>query len=124
MKRIHTENAPAAIGPYSQAIDVNGTLYISGQIPFSPETMELVSEDIELQTKQALVNVKAIVEAAGYEVKNIVKCSLFVKDMSDFAKINGVYADFFNDHKPARVAIEAARLPKDVKIEIDAICVK
>lgn len=121
---IKTNNAPAAVGPYSQAVDVKGTLYVSGQIPFVPETMTLVDESIEGQTKQSLKNIKAIVTEAGYEVTDIVKCTVFLKDLNDFVAMNNVYAEFFGDHKPSRCAVEVARLPKDVKVEIDAICVK
>ena len=124
MKLVKTKKAPAAVGPYSQAVEAKGTLFVSGQIPFVPETMTLVGEKIEEQTKQSLENIKAIVEEAGYEVKNIVKCQVFIKDMNEFANMNKVYEDFFDGHKPARCAVEVARLPKDVKVEIDAICVK
>jgi 2-iminobutanoate/2-iminopropanoate deaminase len=121
---VATNDAPAAIGPYSQAVEVKGTLYVSGQIPFDPKTMTLVSEDIAEQTKQSLANIKAIITEAGYKVEDIVKCQCFLKDMNDFVAMNEVYADFFEDHKPARAAVEVARLPKDVKIEIDAIAIK
>jgi len=123
-KYIHTKNAPAAVGPYSQAVEANGTLYISGQIPFVPETMTLVDESVKIQTKQSLMNIEAIVREAKYEITDIVKCTVFLKDMNDFAEVNEVYANFFGNHKPARCAVEVARLPKDVKVEIDAICVK
>ena len=121
---IHTDHAPAAIGPYSQAIEANGTLYVSGQIPFVPETMTLVDESVELQARQSLANIKAIITKAGYEISDIMKCTVFLKDMNDFAVVNAQYAEFFGDHKPARSAVEVSRLPKDVKVEIDAICVK
>jgi len=124
MKFVKTEKAPAAVGPYSQAVEANGTLFVSGQIPFVPETMTLVGEKIEEQTKQSLENIRAIVQEAGYNVENIVKCQVFLKDMNEFANMNKVYEDFFDGHKPARCAVEVARLPKDVKVEIDAICVK
>src|SRR6056297_1754197 len=124
MKFIETKNAPAAVGPYSQGVEANGTLYVSGQIPFVPETMTLVGATIQEQTKQSLDNVKAIVEEAGYKVENIVKCQVFLKDMNEFTYMNEVYEDFFKGHKPARCAVEVARLPKDVKVEIDAICIK
>ncbi|HBH13356.1 MAG: Translation initiation inhibitor [Clostridiales bacterium 38_11] len=123
-KFITTKNAPAAVGPYSQAVEANGTLYVSGQIPFVPETMTLVSDDIEIQTKQSLENVKAIVTEAGYTLEDIVKCQVFLKDMNDFTVVNGVYEAFFEGHKPARCAVEVSRLPKDVGVEIDAIAVK
>lgn len=118
---INTEKAPAALGPYSQAVKVGDTIYVSGQIPFVPETMELVSEDIQEQTKQCIENIKAIVEEAGASLNDIVKCGLFIKDMNNFAKINEVYTTYFNDNKPARACVEVARLPKDVGIEIEAI---
>jgi 2-iminobutanoate/2-iminopropanoate deaminase len=124
MKFIETKKAPAAVGPYSQAVEANGTLYVSGQIPFVPETMTLVGATIQEQTKQSLDNIKAIVEEAGYKVENIVKCQVFLKDMNDFTYMNKVYEDFFDGHKPARCAVEVSRLPKDVKVEIDAVCVK
>ena len=125
MKRvIHTEKAPAALGPYSQGIEVNGTLYVSGQIPFVPETMTLVSDDVKTQTKQSLENVKAIVEVAGYTMQDVVKAGVFIKNMDDFAAINEVYAEYLGDVKPARACVEVARLPKDVKVEIEVIAVK
>lgn len=124
MNFIQTDRAPAAVGPYSQAVLAGSTLYVSGQIPFIPETMTLVSEDIKEQTRQSLANVKAIIEAAGFTIEDAVKCTVFLADMNDFAVINEVYADFFGAHKPARCAVEVSRLPKDVKIEIDAVCVK
>lgn len=124
MKFIETKKAPAAVGPYSQGVEANGTLYVSGQIPFVPETMTLVGATIQEQTKQSLDNIKSIVEEAGYKVENIVKCQVFLKDMNDFTYMNKVYEDFFDGHKPARCAVEVSRLPKDVKVEIDAVCVK
>jgi len=125
MKRIiHTEKAPAALGPYSQAVEVNGTIFVSGQIPFVPETMSLISEDIQDQTKQSLENVKAILEAAGYTFKNVVKATVFIKNMEDFALMNEVYNEYLGNIKPARACVEVARLPKDVKVEIEVIAVK
>lgn len=121
---IHTDKAPAALGPYSQAIEVNGMLFVSGQIPFVPTTMTLVSEDVKEQTRQSLENVKAIVEAAGYSMKDVVKAGVFIKDMNDFAAINEVYNEYLGDVKPARACVEVARLPKDVKVEIEVIAVK
>ena len=123
-KIIHTEKAPAALGPYSQAIEVNGTLYVSGQIPFVPETMTLVSDCVKAQTKQSLENIKAILEAAGYTFKDVVRAGVFIKDMNDFAAVNEVYAEYLGDVKPARACVEVARLPKDVKVEIEIIAVK
>ena len=123
-KIIHTEKAPAALGPYSQAIEANGMLFVSGQIPFVPATMTLVSEDVKEQTRQSLENVKAIVEAAGYSMKDVVKDGVFIKDMNDFAAVNEVYNEYLGDVKPARACVEVARLPKDVKVEIEVIAVK
>lgn len=123
-KIIHTEKAPAALGPYSQAIEVNGTLYVSGQIPFVPETMTLVSDCVKAQTKQSLENIKAILEAAGYTFKDVVRAGVFIKDMNDFAAVNEVYAEYLGDVKPSRACVEVARLPKDVKVEIEVIAVK
>ena len=122
-KIIMTENAPKALGPYSQAIMVGNTLYVSGQIPFVPETMTLVSEDIQAQTRQSIENIKAIVNEAGGELSDIVKVYVFVKNIEDFDKINEVYAEYFSEAKPARALVEVARLPRDVKIEIEAIAV-
>lgn len=121
---INTPKAPAALGPYSQAVEVNGTLYISGQIPFVPETMTLVSEDVKDQTRQSLENLKAILDEAGYSFKDVVKASCFISDMNDFGAINEVYAEYLGDVKPARACVEVARLPKDVKVEIELIAVK
>ena len=123
-KIIHTEKAPAALGPYSQAIEVNGTLYVSGQIPFVPETMTVVSDCVKAQTKQSLENIKAILEAAGYTFKDVVRAGVFIKDMNDFAAVNEVYAEYLGDVKPARACVEVARLPKNVKVEIEVIAVK
>ncbi len=123
-KAITTAHAPAAVGPYSQAYQVNDTLYVSGQIPFVPETMQLVSKDISLQTEQSLKNIQAIVLEAGFSITDIVKCQVFLRDMNDFAAVNNIYAQFFGEHAPARVAVEVSKLPKDVDIEIDAICQK
>lgn len=123
-KMISTENAPAAIGPYSQAVEAGNMIFVSGQLPMDPATMNFVSEDIQEQTKQCLTNLLAILNAAGYAEKDIVKVTVFLKDMNDFAKMNEVYATFFTDHKPARAAVEVARLPKDAQIEIEAVAVK
>ena len=124
MKIISTTNAPQAIGPYSQAIEANGTLYISGQIPLDPQTMEFVSDDLEAQTHQCLKNIQAILFEAGYTLENIVKCGIFLADMNDFTVVNDVYAQYFSNHKPARACVQVARLPRDAKIEIEAIAVK
>lgn len=124
MKAISTKNAPGAVGPYSQAILVKDTLYVSGQLPFNPETSSLISDSIKDQTRQSLNNVLAIVKEAGMEKENIVKCGVFMQDLGMFKDMNEVYADFFGDHKPARFAVEVRRLPLDVLVEIDAIVVK
>lgn len=124
MKVIETPKAPKAIGPYSQGLMSSDTLYVSGQIPFNPITMKSAGDDIQSQTKQSLMNILAIVEAAGLKKENIVKCGVFMKDLSMFTDMNAVYQSFFGDHKPARFAVEVARLPKDALIEIDAIACK
>ncbi|MCX7830324.1 MAG: RidA family protein [Acidobacteria bacterium] len=120
-KIVSTENAPAAIGPYSQAVKVGQFLFVSGQIPINPSTKEIVEGGIEEQTKMALENLKAIVEAGGSNLANVVKTTVFLKDMNDFSKMNGVYSQYFNENPPARAAIEVARLPKDVLVEIEAV---
>ncbi|MBP6467165.1 MAG: RidA family protein [Fusobacteriaceae bacterium] len=120
---INTEKAPAALGPYSQAIKAGNTIYVSGQIPLIPETMEIISDDVQEQTKQSLENVKAVLEAAGATLNDVVKASVFIKDMNDFAKINEIYATYFTENNPARACVEVARLPKDVKVEIEVIAV-
>lgn len=122
-KVISTDKAPAAIGPYSQAIEVNGFIYASGQIPIIPETGEL-AQGIENQARQALTNVKSIMEAAGLSMANIIKTSVFIKDMNDFAKVNEIYATFFEGDYPARSCVEVARLPKDVLIEVEVIAAR
>lgn len=124
MKIISTKNAPAAVGPYSQAVEANGTLYVSGQIPFVPETMKVAGSDIKSQTLQSLMNILGIVEEAGFTKENIIKCGVFMQDLSMFKDMNEVYAKFFGNHKPARFAVEVRRLPLDVLVEIDAIVVK
>lgn len=124
MKYIHTTKAPKAVGPYSQAVVTNNTLYVSGQIPYVAKTMTVAGDTIQAQTKQSLENIKAIIEEAGFAITDIVKCGVFLKDLSMFQEMNVVYADFFGEHKPARFAVEVSRLPLDVLIEIDAIAVK
>jgi 2-iminobutanoate/2-iminopropanoate deaminase len=121
MKTINTQNAPAAVGPYSQAISVGGFLFVSGQIPLDPKTQKIVSGGIKEQTKQSLKNLEAIVKEAGLSLKDIVRCGIFIKDMNDFAAVNEIYAEFFSEHKPARACVEVSRLPKDALIEIEAI---
>ena len=120
---IHTENAPAAIGPYSQAVKAGNLLFVSGQVPFVPETMEIVEGDVKAQTAQSLKNLQAILKEAGADFSNVVKTTVFIKDMNEFAQINEVYGEFFGENKPARACVEVARLPKDVKVEIEVIAV-
>lgn len=120
---IHTDNAPAAIGPYSQAIKAGNLLFISGQVPFDPKTMEVVEGDVKVQTAQSLKNLQAILKEAGADFSNVVKTTVFIKDMNEFAQVNEVYAEYFGDNKPARACVEVARLPKDVKVEIELIAV-
>lgn len=122
MNVVATTNAPAAIGPYSQGIIVNGMFYSSGQIPLTA-TGELVEGDIVVQTHQVFENLKAVLEAAGSSLDQVVKTTVFMKDMNDFVAMNEVYASHFGEHKPARSAVEVARLPKDVKIEIEVIAI-
>ena len=121
-KQIVCNNEPSAIGPYSQAIEAKGVLFVSGQLPLDPKTGEM-AEGISSQTKQVLENVKAIVTEAGGSMGNVVKCTVFLKDMNDFAEMNEVYKGFFNDPAPARSTVEVARIPRDVKVEIEAIAV-
>lgn len=120
---ISTNKAPAAIGPYSQAVEINGMIYTSGIIPVVPETGEIPQGSVE-QAKQAFANLKNLLEAAGTGMDRVVKTTVFIKEMNDFAAINEVYADFFVEPFPARSCVEVARLPKDVKIEIEAIAEK
>ena len=122
-KVISTTHAPAAIGPYSQAIEANGFVFASGQIPVNPETGE-IPEGIEAQAEQVMKNVKNLLEAAGTSVDQVVKTGVFIKNMDDFATINGIYAKYFAKDCPARSCVEVARLPKDVLLEMEAIAVK
>ena len=121
---IHSEKAPAAIGPYSQAVRAGNTLYISGQIPLLRETGELMGTDIEPQTRQVLTNIGHILREAGYDYSDVVKTTVFLKDIGDFAAMNQVYASFFKEPYPARAAIEVAALPKGARVEIEAVAVK
>ena len=124
MTTISTPNAPAAIGPYSQAKVVNGMVFASGQIPIIPATGEIASGDIAVQAEQVMKNVKNLLEAAGTSVDQVVKTGVFIKNMDDFATINGIYAKYFAKDCPARSCVEVARLPKDVLLEMEAIAVK
>ncbi|KAF8640506.1 hypothetical protein AX17_000168 [Amanita inopinata Kibby_2008] len=118
---LSTNAAPAAIGPYSQAIKAGGLLFCSGCIPLDAASMQVVQGGVEAQTEQALKNLKTVVEAGGSSLGKVVKTTVFLKDMNDFATVNGIYAKFFGDHKPARSAVEVARLPKDVLVEVECI---
>ncbi len=121
-KIVSTDNAPAAIGPYSQAIQYGDLLFVSGQIAMDPKTGNLIEGDIEVQTKQVLENVKAIIEETGMTLQNVLKCSCFLKNMEDFVKFNSVYNSYFAESLPARETVEVGRLPKDVIVEVSAIC--
>jgi 2-iminobutanoate/2-iminopropanoate deaminase len=122
-KAIQTAAAPAAIGPYSQAIRAGDLLFVSGQIPFDPTTGQPVSGDIAAQTHQVLQNVKAILEAAGYGFRDVVRTTIFLRDMDDFQKVNEIYGSYFTVPYPARATVQVARLPRDVGVEIDAIAI-
>ena len=121
LKAIHTKNAPSAIGAYSQAVKAGGFMYVSGQIPLVPETMEIVSEDFSLQVKQVLENLKAIIVDSGSKLSDVVKLNVYLKDLADFQSVNDAMSTFFDEPYPARAAVEVSRLPKDVLVEIDAI---
>jgi 2-iminobutanoate/2-iminopropanoate deaminase len=120
-KTVSTEKAPKAIGPYSQAVISNGVVYLSGQIPLDPATNQLLEGDIAAQTERVLQNLKAVLEASGASLESVVKTTVFLKDMGDFPKMNEVYGRFFASNPPARSTVQAARLPRDVSVEIDAI---
>src|SRR5437762_265903 len=124
-KIINSKKSPAAVGPYSQAVIAQGSkmIFISGQIPLDPESMSVVSSDIKAQTTQVLKNLLAIIQEAQASVRDVVKTTIYLKNMGDFASVNEEYAKFFSEHLPARVCVEVARLPKDVLVEIDAILV-
>lgn len=124
MKLVHTEKAPAAVGPYSQAIEVDGFVFTSGQLALIPETGELVNDDIQAATRRSLDNIKAILEEAGTSLENVIKATIFVDNMDHFGLINEVYGEYFSEHKPARSLVEVARLPKDALIEIEVIAKK
>jgi 2-iminobutanoate/2-iminopropanoate deaminase len=123
-KAISIDGAPAPIGPYSQAILVDNTLYVSGQIPLNPFTGNLVNDSIEEATSQVLENIQNLLSASGFEKNDIVKCSIFLKDMNEFAQMNAIYGSFFDTIPPARETVQVAKLPLDVRIEISCIAVK
>lgn len=118
---ISTEKAPAAIGPYSQAVKLGNMIYTSGMLPLVPETMQIVEGDIKQQSRQALDNLKALLESVNSSLDKVVKTTVFIKNMNDFPKINEVYAEYFTSKQPARSCVEVARLPKDAQIEIEVI---
>ena len=120
---INTDKAPAAVGPYVQAIQAGNTLFSSGQLGLIPATGAL-PEGVEAQTRQSLANIRAILDEAGFAVSDIVKTTVFIKDMNDFGAVNAIYAEFFGDNKPARSCVEVARLPKDGLVEIEFVAVK
>lgn len=124
MKAISTNNAPAAIGPYSQAIEANGTIYVSGQLPINPATGEFAQGGIKAEARQSLTNIKSILAAEGLDMSNVVKVTVLLADISYFAEVNEVYAEFFAQPYPARSAFAVAALPKGANIEIEAIAVK
>ena len=120
-ERIQTDNAPAAIGPYSQAIKANGFVFVSGQIPTNPQTGEFVAGGIADQTEQVLKNLKAVLEASGSSLDQVVKTTVFLADMKEFSGMNEVYAKFFSGPPPARATVAAAGLPRDARVEIEAV---
>lgn len=121
MEIISTENAPGAIGPYSQAVKTENMVFCSGQIPIDVATGEFVSDDVAEQTRQVLKNLTAVLEAAGTDLNKVVKTTVFLADMNDFAAMNEIYAEFFSENKPARATVQAAGLPKNARVEIDCI---
>ncbi len=118
---LHTSNAPAAVGPYSQAVKSGNILFVSGQMPVDPATGEIVAGDPAVKTTQCMKNVLAILEQAGLTADNIIKATIFLTDMNDFGQVNDAYADFFKDNFPARSCVEVSRLPKDVTVEIEVV---
>ena len=120
---IHSDNAPKAIGPYSQAIRVGDFVYTAGQVPIVPATGDLIAGEIEAQTRQALTNLKAVLEAAGSELDKVVKTTVFMTDLGDFARMNAVYAEFFPAQPPARSTVQVAALPKGAMLEIECVAV-
>lgn len=121
---IQSSQAPAPIGPYSQAVLANGVLYVSGQVALDPQSGNLVGSDIESETHQVMRNLQAILQQAGCSFADVVKCSIFVKDLNNFNRINAVYGSYFSEQAPARETVEVSRLPKDVNVEISCIAVK
>ncbi len=124
MDFVSTDQAPAAIGPYSQAVQAGNFIFTAGQIALDPGTMEMVGSDVTAQSERVLQNLGAVLEAAGCDFSNVVKATVYLADMADFAAMNEVYARYFGDHKPARAAVQAAGLPKGAPVEIDAVAFK
>ncbi|RDV39735.1 RidA family protein [Bradymonadaceae bacterium TMQ3] len=118
---VRTENAPQAIGPYSQAVGYNGLYFVSGQIALDPATGELVEGGVEIQTRQVMANLEAVLAAAGLNFTHVLRATIFLKNMQDFQKVNAIYGAFFDENPPARACVEVSRLPKDVLVEIDVI---
>ena len=123
-KVISTAEAPKAIGPYSQAIEAGGFIFVSGQIPLIPATGEIVEGSVEVQTARVLENLKAILEAAGSSLENVVKTTVYITNMDDFTKVNGIYGQYFQENPPARVCVEVGKLPKGALVEIDVIAAR
>jgi 2-iminobutanoate/2-iminopropanoate deaminase len=121
IERVETGAAPAAIGPYSQGMKVGGLIFTAGQIPLDPATMQMVGQTIAEQTDRVMQNLKAILETAGASLSSVVKTTVYLADMGEFAAMNEVYARWFGEHKPARSTVQVGRLPKDAKVEIDAV---
>jgi 2-iminobutanoate/2-iminopropanoate deaminase len=121
IESIRTDRAPEAIGPYTQAVKANGMVFASGQIPLDPETMQIVEGDIRVQTERVLTNLKAVLEAAGTSLDRVVKTTVYLSDMNDFTAMNEVYSAYFAANRPARSTVQAARLPRDARVEIDVI---
>lgn len=121
METIQTGHAPQAIGPYVQAVKVNGFVFCSGQIAFDPATMQIIEGDVRAQTERVLLNLKAVLEAAGSSLERVIKTTVFLFDMNDFAAMNEVYATFFSSNRPARSTVQVARLPRDVRVEIEVV---
>lgn len=121
---IKSEQAPAPIGPYSQAIQAGNLLFVSGQVAFNPQTGVLENTDVSSEAKRVMKNLEAILKEAGYDWKHIVKTTIFLKDMNDFATVNGIYGEYFSENPPARETVEVARLPRDAKVEISVIASK
>ncbi|MFN7945717.1 MAG: RidA family protein [Blastocatellia bacterium] len=124
MQSIHTDSAPKAIGPYSQAIRANGLIFASGQIPLDPATMQMIEGDVRAQTERVLKNMEQVLEAAGSSLQKVVKTTVFLADMNDFAAMNEIYTQFFGDTRPARSTVQVARLPRDARVEIDVIALE